>query len=75
MALDVILHGVSLALLSTIMATFHGESGNNLIKSAADIENKARGAESWNQVKVHSLDRLSNVEVSMTLMCAIVELL
>lgn len=63
MALDVILHGVSVALLSTIMATFHGESGNNLIKSAADIENKARGAESWNQVKVHSLDRLSNVEV------------
>lgn len=63
MALDVVLHGVSAARLSTILATFHGESVNNMITSATEIENKARGADSWNQVKTHSLDRLSNVEV------------
>lgn len=67
MALDVVLHGVSAARLSTILATFHGESVNNMITSATEIENKARGADSWNQVKTHSLDRLSNVEVNASL--------
>jgi hypothetical protein len=63
MALDVVLHGVSAARLATILATFHGDSVNNMITSATEIENRARGADSWNQVKAHSLDRLSNIEV------------
>ena len=66
MALDVVLHGVSAARLSTILATFHGESVNNMITSATEIENRARGADSWNQVKAHSLDRLSNIEVGIS---------
>jgi hypothetical protein len=67
MALDVVLHGVSAARLGTILATFHGESVNNMIASATEVENRARGADSWNQVKAQSLDRLSNIEVMFLL--------
>ena len=63
MALDVVLHGVSAARLANILGTFHGESVSNMVTSATEIENKARGADSWNQIKPHSLDRLSNIEV------------
>jgi len=63
MALDVVLHGVSAARLSTILSTFHAEGVSNIVTSATELENKSRGADSWNQVKVYPLDRLSNIEV------------
>ncbi|KAJ7551620.1 hypothetical protein O6H91_06G021800 [Diphasiastrum complanatum] len=63
MALDVVLHGISAARLAIILATVHGENLAHIVLSAADAENRARGADSWNQVKSHSLERLSNIEV------------
>lgn len=46
MALDVVFHGVSAVRLGFILATFHGESVNNMIAFAMEVENKARGADS-----------------------------
>lgn len=63
MALDVVLRGVSAARLATILASFHGEGIAQIVVSATDAENRVRGAESWNQVKGQSVDRLANIEV------------
>ncbi|BBN17600.1 hypothetical protein MPTK1_7g15640 [Marchantia polymorpha subsp. ruderalis] len=63
MALDVVLRGVSAARLATILASFHGEGIAQIVVSATDAENRVRGAESWNQVKGQSVDRLANIEL------------
>ncbi|KAL3698930.1 hypothetical protein R1sor_016952 [Riccia sorocarpa] len=63
MALDVVLRGVSAARLATILASFHGEGIAQIVVSATDAENRVRGAESWNQVKGQSQDRVANIEL------------
>lgn len=63
MALDVVLRGVSAARLATILASFHGEGITQIVVSATDTENRARGAESWNQIKGHSIERFNHIEV------------
>eukprot|EP00249_Psilotum_nudum_P003491 c16903_g1_i2 orf=220-2154(-) len=63
MALDVILRGVSTGRLATILASIHGEGIAQLVLSATDAENRARGAESWHQVKGQSVEHLANLEI------------
>ncbi|CAM6102156.1 unnamed protein product [Calypogeia fissa] len=63
MALDVVLRGVSAARLATILSSFHGDGITQIVVSATDTENRARGAESWNQIKGHSVERVNHIEV------------
>ncbi|XP_024520079.1 uncharacterized protein LOC112342462 isoform X1 [Selaginella moellendorffii] len=63
MTLDAVLHGVSAARLSFILSSIHGDNVGQIFFSAAEAENRARGADSWNQIKHHPSERLANVEV------------
>ncbi|MCO5578924.1 hypothetical protein L7F22_032774 [Adiantum nelumboides] len=63
MALDVVLRGVSAARLATILASIHGEGIPQMVLSATDAENRARGADSWNFVKVQAIEQLANIDV------------
>ncbi|KAH7292067.1 hypothetical protein KP509_29G050300 [Ceratopteris richardii] len=67
-ALDVVLRGVSAARLATILATFHGEGIPQMVLSATDAENRARGANSWNNVKGQAIEQFATIDVisSMT---------
>lgn len=62
MALDVVLRGVSGARLATILASIHGEGIPHMVLSATDAENRARGADSWNQVKGQAIEQLANID-------------
>ncbi|KAI5062704.1 hypothetical protein GOP47_0023243 [Adiantum capillus-veneris] len=62
MALDVVLRGVSAARLSTILASIHGEGIPQMVLSATDAENRARGAESWYIAKSQAIEHLANID-------------
>lgn len=66
MALDVVLRGVSAARLATILATIHGEGIPQMVLSATDAENRARGAYSWTQVKGQSIEQFANIDALST---------
>lgn len=66
MALDRVLRGVGAARLATILSTIHGEGIPQIVLSATDAENRARGADSWNVVKGQSIEHLANVDVLST---------
>lgn len=63
MALDGVMRGMSAARLATILASIHGEGVPQMVLSATDAENRARGADSWNQTKGHAIEQLSNIDV------------
>lgn len=63
MALDIVLRGATSTRLATILASMHGEGIAKMVLSAIDAENRARGAESWNQLEGQSLEHQANVQV------------
>ncbi|GAB2267445.1 hypothetical protein Dimus_002428 [Dionaea muscipula] len=62
MALDIVMRGVSNIRLAAMLATLHGESIAKMVHSAIDTENKIRGADSWSNVEVHSVEHEVGVE-------------
>lgn len=64
MALDIVLKGVSNIRLAAMLGSMHGESIAKMVHSAADTENKVRGAESWiANAEGNSVEHLACVEV------------
>lgn len=63
MALDIVLRGVSSTRLATILTSIHGEGIAKMVLSAIDAENRARGADNWNQVEGQSVEHQANVQV------------
>ncbi|KAK9283208.1 hypothetical protein L1049_011444 [Liquidambar formosana] len=62
MALDIVLRGVSNIRLAGMLSSMHGEGIAKMVHSAIDTENKIRGAESWSNVEIHSVEHQVNVE-------------
>lgn len=63
MALDAVLRGVNAARLATILASIHGEGIAQMVLSATDAGNRARGADSWNQAKGQAIEQLAHIDV------------
>lgn len=62
MALDIVLRGVSSIRLAAMLASMHGDSIAKMVHSAIDTEGKIRGAESWTNVEINSVEHLASVE-------------
>lgn len=62
MALDIVLRGVSNIRLAAMLATLHGESIAKMVHSAADTENKIRGADGWGNVEGSSVEHEAGLE-------------
>lgn len=62
MALDIVLRGVSSIRLAAMLATMHGDGIAKMVHSAINTENKIRGADSWVNVEVHSLEHEGGLE-------------
>ncbi|XP_057967709.1 uncharacterized protein LOC131157512 [Malania oleifera] len=62
MALDIVLRGVSSIRLAAMLASMHGDGIAKMMHSAIDTENKIRGANSWSNVEIHSIEHQAGVE-------------
>ncbi|RAL48769.1 hypothetical protein DM860_001089 [Cuscuta australis] len=62
MALDIVLRGVSSIRLAAMLASMHGESIAKMVHSAANTENKIRGAETWGSLEAQSVEHRTGVE-------------
>uniref|UniRef100_A0A5B7A0C5 MHD domain-containing protein n=1 Tax=Davidia involucrata TaxID=16924 RepID=A0A5B7A0C5_DAVIN len=62
MALDIVLRGVSNIRLAAMLASMHGDGIAKMVHSAIHTENKIRGADSWINEEVHSVEHEASVE-------------
>ncbi|KAK2996637.1 hypothetical protein RJ639_025049 [Escallonia herrerae] len=62
MALDIVLRGVSNIRLAAMLASMHGEGIAKMVHSAIHTENKIRGADSWSNVEMPSVEHEAGVE-------------
>lgn len=62
MALDIVLRGVSSIRLAAMLSSMHGDGIAKMVHSAIDTENKIRGADSWSNVEIQSVEHESSVE-------------
>ncbi|CAH9140975.1 unnamed protein product [Cuscuta epithymum] len=62
MALDIVLKGVSSIRLAAMLASMHGESIAKMVHSAANTENKIRGADSWGSLEAQSAEHGAGLE-------------
>ncbi|KAK2977656.1 hypothetical protein RJ640_015653 [Escallonia rubra] len=62
MALDIVLRGVSNIRLAAMLASMHGEGIAKMVHSAIHTENKIRGADSWSNVEMQSVEHEAGVE-------------
>lgn len=62
LALDIVLRGVSNIRLAAMLATMHGDSIAKMMHSAFDSETKVRGADSWSNVEMQSMEQQAGVE-------------
>lgn len=62
MALDIVLRGVSNIRLAAMLSSMHGDGIAKMVHSAIDTENKIRGADSWSNVEIHSIEHQAGVE-------------
>lgn len=62
MALDIVLRGVSNIRLAAMLSSMHGEGIAKMVHSAIHTENKIRGADSWSDEEIHSVEHQASVE-------------
>lgn len=62
MALDIVLRGVSNIRLAAMLSSMHGEGIAKMVHSAIHTENKIRGADSWSDEEIHSVEHQVSVE-------------
>ncbi|XP_059637293.1 uncharacterized protein LOC132279349 [Cornus florida] len=61
MALDIVLRGISNIRLAAMLASMHGDGIAKMVHSAIATENKIRGADSWKNVEINSLEHQAGV--------------
>ncbi|CAK9169423.1 unnamed protein product [Ilex paraguariensis] len=62
LALDIVLRGVSNIRLAAMLGSMHGDGIAKMVHSAIYTENKIRGADSWSNVEVNSIEHEAGVE-------------
>ncbi|KAL8149490.1 uncharacterized protein LOC141708772 [Apium graveolens] len=62
MALDIVLRGVSNIRLAAMLASLHGDNLSKMVHSAVNTESRIRGADSWGNVEMYSIEHEASVQ-------------